>query len=97
MRLEPDETGELRLLLEDLSIVSVFVRRTRKGTVLSERDFENVMRRDSTPYDWARAWQAHRGGPAIKELVYAEVRITVPSYGPKSKSVRKRNPKAPNR
>jgi hypothetical protein len=85
MRSDPDETGELRIMLEDMSVVRVFVRRTSKATTLAEGDLEITMSPDSTPAQWAREWSERRGRAAIKDLIYADVRTTVSSYGPKSR------------
>jgi len=88
MRSDPDETGELRILLEDMSMVRVFVRRTRKAITLAEGDLEITLSPNSTPAQWAREWSQRRARGAIKDLIYADVRTTVSSYGPKSKSKR---------
>lgn len=78
-----EETGELRILLEDLTLVSVFVRRTRSYVILVDQGTELRVPKQLArePSGWVRAWQDRHPGAVVKNWTYADPMTPVPSYG----------------
>lgn len=77
-----EETGQLRILLADLTLVSVFVRRTRSYVILVDQgaEFRVPKRLAREPSGWVQAWRDRHPTVAVKNWSYVDPLEPVPSY-----------------
>jgi hypothetical protein len=82
--LRDEETGQLRILLEDWTLVRVFVHRVGKIVLLRDdrSQFQVEAGRARSRAGWIEAWRARHPEAQIKEWRYTDVLGPVSSYGP---------------